>query len=265
MESTSRKGPALDESAAAPSSVTEERSRIPVLLYAVFFLSGLSALVYQTAWQRLLGLFGGSDAIAATLVVGAFLFGLGLGSLWAAAFADRLSARRAIQAFALCELGIATFALVSRLLFYDVLFGALIGLAGSPALVLALVFLALLAPTVLMGMSLPLLARAIVVEIETASSQIGWLYGVNTLGASVGALVAGFYVIGTLGYEVAVYLGAMLNLLGWVPYCLRRACGGRPAARQTRVSRWRCTPSPRRSGSGVFSSSCPGSSSSPSR
>jgi spermidine synthase len=213
MESTLRKGPALDVSAAARSSVTEKRSRIPALLYAVFFLSGLSALVYQTAWQRMLGLFGGSDTIAATLVVGAFLFGLGLGSLWAASFADRLSARRAIQAFALCELGIATFALSSRLLFYNVLFGELVGLAGSATLVLAVVFLALLPPTVLMGMSLPLLSRAIVVRIETASSQIGWLYGVNTLGAAVGALLAGFYVIGTLGYEVTVYLGAMLNLL----------------------------------------------------
>jgi spermidine synthase len=186
---------------------------IPALLYFVFFLSGLSALVYQTAWQRMLGLFGGSDAIAATLVVGAFLFGLGIGSLWAASFVDRLSSRRAIQLFALCELGIATFALTSRLLFYNVLFGELIALARSTVLVLTVVFLALLPPTVLMGMSLPLVSRAIVVRIEAASSQIGWLYGVNTLGAAVGAFLAGFYVIGTLGYEVAVYLGALLNLL----------------------------------------------------
>jgi spermidine synthase len=203
---------ARDESASAHSSA-ETHSRIPALLYFVFFLSGFSALVYQTAWQRMLGLFGGSDAIAATLVVGAFLFGLGIGSLWAAAFADRLSGRRAIQAFALCELGIATFALTSRLLFYNVLFGELVALARSPTLILAVVFLALLLPTVLMGMSLPLLSKAIVVRIETASSEIGWLYGVNTLGAGIGALLAGFYIIGTLGYEVAVYFGALLNLL----------------------------------------------------
>ena len=192
---------------------TTWRRRGPALLYFVFFLSGFSALIYQTAWQRMLGLFGGSDAIAATLVVGAFLFGLGIGSLWAASFADRLSGRRAIQAFALCELGIAAFALTSRLLFYNLLFGELIALARSPALILSMVFLALLPPTVLMGMSLPLLSKAIVVRIETASAQIGRLYGVNTLGAAGGALVAGFYLIGTLGYEVAVYLAALLNLL----------------------------------------------------
>jgi predicted membrane-bound spermidine synthase len=189
------------------------RRRGPALLYFVFFLFGFSALIYQTAWQRMLGLFGGSDAIAATLVVGAFLFGLGIGSLWAASFADRLSGRRAIQAFALCELGIAAFALTSRFLFYNLLFGEFIALARSPALILGMVFLALLPPTVLMGMSLPLLSKAIVVRIETASAQIGRLYGVNTLGAAGGALVAGFYMIGTLGYEVAVYLAALLNLL----------------------------------------------------
>ena len=70
------------------------------LLYGLFFISGFSALVYQTAWQRLLGLFSGSDTVAATIVVGAFLLGLGLGSLWGAALADRLSRRGAIGTFA---------------------------------------------------------------------------------------------------------------------------------------------------------------------
>src|SRR5260370_675320 len=95
MESTSSDS-SVEESATARSrsSITVKDSRIPTFLYFVFFLSGLSALVHQTAWQRILGLFGGSDAIAATLVVGAFLFGLGIGSLWAASFADRLSGRR---------------------------------------------------------------------------------------------------------------------------------------------------------------------------
>jgi spermidine synthase len=182
------------------------------LPYSLFFISGLSALIYQTAWQRTLGLFSGSDAVAASLVVGAFLFGLGLGSVGAASFADRLSHRGAIRAFAACELGIAAFALASRFLFYDLVFGRCIALSRSPALILVVVFLALLPPTALMGMSLPLLARAIVARMEMAPSSIGWLYGVNTLGAAVGTLLGGFYVIGTFGYEVAVYLGAILNL-----------------------------------------------------
>ncbi|HVL59210.1 MAG TPA: fused MFS/spermidine synthase [Burkholderiaceae bacterium] len=183
------------------------------LLYAVFFLSGVSALIYQTAWHRMLGLFGGSDAIAATLVVAAFLFGLGIGSLAATSFADRLSNRQALWAFAACELGIAGFAAISRFVFYDLLFERMIALAHYPALIFVLVFVALLPPTVLMGMSLPLLSKAIVRSIATASAQIGWLYGVNTLGAGIGAFAAGWLLIGAIGYEATVYLAAALNLL----------------------------------------------------
>lgn len=183
------------------------------LLYAGFFLSGFSALIYQTAWQRMLGLFAGSDAVATTLVVGAFLFGLGVGSLWGGSFADRLSHRHALATFALCELGTAIFAIASRFAFYDVVFGRLNALADTPALVGGIVFVCLLPPTILMGMSLPLLSKAVVYRIETAASEIGWLYGVNTFGASCGALCAGFVLIGIIGYEATVYLAALLNFL----------------------------------------------------
>ena len=68
-----------------------------VALFGLFFLSGAAALIYQTAWHRLLGLFAGADTIAAALVVGAFLLGLGVGSLAAGFYADRLSRRAALS------------------------------------------------------------------------------------------------------------------------------------------------------------------------
>lgn len=183
------------------------------ILYLLFFLSGFSALAYQTAWQRLLGLFGGSDSISVTIVVGAFLLGLGLGSLAGSTFADRLSRRGVLFAFALCEVGIAAFAIASKAFFYDFLFGQLTAIADSRALVFLVAFLGLIVPTLLMGLSLPLLAKGIVHRIDTASERIGWLYGVNTLGAAAGAFVTGCFLIGTVGYQVTVYLAAALNLL----------------------------------------------------
>src|SRR3982750_3581640 len=74
------------------------RHALPVL-HAVFFVSGFCALVYQVAWQRMLGLFGGSDTVSATIVVGAFLFGLGVGSLAGGVVADRLSRSGAVVGF----------------------------------------------------------------------------------------------------------------------------------------------------------------------
>jgi predicted membrane-bound spermidine synthase len=189
------------------------RRRALSALYAVFFVSGFSALLYQTTWQRMLALFAGSDVVAATLVVSAFLFGLGVGSLLAASFADRLSCQRAIQVFALCELGIGAFAAASPFVFYGFLFEHVVALARSASLVLLIVFLALLLPTLLMGMSLPLLSRAIVDRVETAALHIGSLYSINTFGAGVGAFLSGFVIIGTFGFEVAVYLGVLLNLV----------------------------------------------------
>ncbi|BBK33314.1 hypothetical protein EDC65_0075 [Stella humosa] len=182
-------------------------------LNIVFLISGVSALIYQTAWQRMLGMFGGSDSISATLVVGAFLFGLGIGSHLAGVYADRLTSRRAVVAFALCELGIAAFGAISRWVFYDFFFGELVGVAESRWSIFAMLFVGLLWPTTLMGMSLPFLAKAIVRQIDRSATAIGWLYGLNTIGAGLGAVLAGWWLVGTYGYPATIWLAALLNAL----------------------------------------------------
>ena len=201
-------------------AVQADRVRRSVL-FGLFFLSGAAALIYQTAWHRLLGLFAGADTIAAALVVGAFLLGLGIGSLVAGLLADRLSRRAALLAFALCEVGIAAFAVASPWLYYDVIYRELLPLSASRGVIFAVVFAGLLWPTFLMGCSLPFLSKAVVSEIAGSAKLIGWLYGLNTLGAGVGAFVGGWYLIGTFGFDKAVYVGAALNLV---------VARGRPAA-----------------------------------
>ena len=183
------------------------------ILFGLFFLSGAAALIYQTAWHRLLGLFAGADTIAAALVVGAFLLGLGIGSLAAGLYADRLSRRAALIAFAICEVGIAVFAVLSPWLYYDVIYRGLLPLAESRGVIFAIVFAGLLWPTFLMGCSLPFLSKAVVSQIAGSAQLIGWLYGLNTLGAGVGAFFGGWYLIGTVGFDKAVYLGALINLI----------------------------------------------------
>lgn len=182
-------------------------------LFGLFFLSGAAALIYQTAWHRLLGLFAGADTIAAALVVGAFLLGLGVGSLAAGLYADRLSRRAALLAFALCEVGIAVFAVLSPWLYYDVIYRELLPLSASRGVIFIVVFAGLLWPTFLMGCSLPFLSKAIVSQIAGSAQLIGWLYGLNTLGAGVGAFIGGWLLIGTIGFDKAVYVGAILNLI----------------------------------------------------
>lgn len=220
-------------------SLHPDRTRRSVL-FGLFFLSGAAALIYQTAWHRLLGLFAGADTIAAALVVGAFLLGLGIGSLVAGLLADRLSRRTALLAFALCEVGIAAFAVASPWLYYDVIYRELLPLAASRGVIFVVVFAGLLWPTFLMGCSLPFLSKAVVSEIAGSARLIGWLYGLNTLGAGVGAFVGGWYLIGTFGFDRAVYVGAALNLVV--------AVGGLLLARGLDLTRHTAPAAPRRAG-----------------
>ena len=182
-------------------------------LAMAFFCSGFAALLCQVVWQRMLGIFAGSDTVSAALVVGAFLTGLGLGSIVGAKVADRLSPARALAGFALCEVGVAAFALLSKPFLYDWLAVDLAGRVDSPAAIFALCFAGLALPTALMGASLPLLARAVATSLDTVAARVGWLYGVNTLGAGAGAVVGGWLLIGTLGFTGALLAAAALNLV----------------------------------------------------
>ncbi|MCS6933337.1 MAG: fused MFS/spermidine synthase [Acetobacteraceae bacterium] len=180
-------------------------------LSVAFFASGFAALLCQIVWQRMLGIFAGSDTVSAALVVGAFLAGLGLGSLIGAKVADRLSAARAVIGFALCEFGVAGFALLSKPFLYDFLATGLSGTVDAPGAIFALCFAGLVLPTTLMGASLPLLARAIASGLDSVAERIGTLYGLNTLGAGLGALLGGWVIVGHVGFLGALWIAAALD------------------------------------------------------
>ncbi|MGG5807874.1 fused MFS/spermidine synthase [Falsiroseomonas sp. CW058] len=182
-------------------------------LAVAFFCSGFGALLCQVVWQRMLGIFAGSDTVSAALVVGAFLAGLGLGSIIGAKVADRLSPYQALIGFALAEAGVAAFALLSKAFLYDVLATDLAGVVDDPFVIFALCFAGLVLPTTLMGASLPLLARAVATSLDTVAERIGTLYGLNTLGAGLGALLGGWLLVGNLGYVGALVLAAGLDLV----------------------------------------------------
>lgn len=181
-------------------------------LMVAFFCSGFAALLCQIVWQRMLGVFAGSDTVSAALVVSAFLAGLGLGSIIGAKVADRLSPRRALFGFALAEAGVGICALFSKAFLYDFIAIGLADHVEQPLAVFALCFAGLVIPTTLMGASLPLLARAVATDLSTVAERIGTLYGLNTLGAGLGALIGGWFIVGSLGFEGALGLAAGLDV-----------------------------------------------------
>lgn len=190
------------------------------LAVAMFFLSGFAALAYQVIWYRLAGLFTGVDVRAATIVVSAFMLGLGAGNLSGGHLADRISRASSLIAFAVCEFCIGAFALASKIVFYDVLYLRVGASTHSYWALIALAFAGFLWPTFFMGMSLPLLAKGMTLDLDSAARRVGSLYGFNTLGGAVGAFVTTWYLVRAFDFETSLRIGAAMNLavaLGAIP------------------------------------------------
>lgn len=178
----------------------------------LFFVSGFAALLYQVIWQRLLVFFSGADVHSATIVVAAFMAGLGCGSFAGGHVADRVNRVTSLALFAVAELSVAAFGFFSTTFFYDILYQRLGHLDFGTIPTALSLFAAMLWPTFFMGASLPLLARGLTNDIERAASTIGLLYALNTAGAAVGAFGATWVLLPQLGLEGSVRTAAALNL-----------------------------------------------------
>ena len=178
-----------------------------------FFLSGFAALIYQVAWQRMLVLPIGADVYSTTVIVGAFMAGLGCGSLAGGHVADWLTRTRCLVMFVIAEAAVGLFGMASRYIFYDWMYLGLGGLSLSPVAVAIVVFASLIWPTFWMGMSLPLLARAVTSSVSGAPTRIGVLYGLNTLGAAAGAFATTWLLFPALGLPGSLWVAVALNAL----------------------------------------------------
>jgi predicted membrane-bound spermidine synthase len=184
----------------------------------MFFVSGLAALVYQVLFAKELALVFGSTATATFTVLATFLGGMSIGSLIGGFLARRVSKPVVIYAFV--ELAIGGFCIVTPMLF-SAIQGAYIYLATdlspeSPMLLglrVALGAGVLLVPTVLMGITLPLLAQTLNVLGEKLGGSVARLYACNTAGAALGALLASYAVIPALGVNSTTLVAALLNLM----------------------------------------------------
>lgn len=152
----------------------------------VFFLSGGAALTYQVAWERVLYVIFGINTEAVTVVVTALLLGLGVGSLLGGWISKRPACRH-LRWFGAAELSSAAFGAIS-IPFYHAGGRMTLGLGAIQTGVV--MFLLVLAPTLLMGMTLPLLVTHAVNLTGSVGWSVGTLYHVNTAGSAIAAIVA---------------------------------------------------------------------------
>jgi spermidine synthase len=192
------------------------------LLLVCFFLSGFSALLYETAWTREFAFVFGTSELAVVAVLAAYMGGLALGAAVAARIAPRI--RRPVLAYGVLELGIALWAIALPVAIRAVsalYLGWLGGLDAVPetlgiathAFHLAGAFAVLVPCTALMGATLPLLASHAVVRDEQIGPRVGLLYAANTTGAIAGTITAAFVLLPALGLRHTVHFGAAVNVL----------------------------------------------------
>lgn len=197
--------------------------RVALLLFA----SGFCALVYQTAWLRMLRLVFGASTASSAAVLAIFMGGLGFGGLVLGRIADRRGSP--LRFYGALEAGIALAAALSPWL-VALVQKVYVALGGSGSVVrLLLSALVLGVPTFLMGGTLPALARAVEQASDAGRRRTGLLYALNTLGAVAGALVTTFWSLEHLGIRTTVWAAALLNLAVAAVAWLSRTSAAEPS------------------------------------
>ncbi len=187
-------------------AVAEQR-RVEIL-GALFFASGFAALIYEVAWQRLLFLAFGVDTTSVTLIVSAFMLGLGVGALGGGWWVDRSRPEAALGGFAAAEIGVGLFGLLSPWLLTAIgSWGAFL----SPPVVGLVSFSVLLFPTALMGATLPILVTYVCRRWRHVGAATGALYAANTMGGALGAVLAATFLLAVMTLDQVIYLSALIN------------------------------------------------------
>jgi spermidine synthase len=195
-------------------------SRLQTIALLLFFLGGVSALVYEVTWVRLLSLSFGVSVYAVSAVLTAFMGGLALGSWLFGRLAARIDAGSGdpgalLRLYALIQVGVGVCALLA-----PPLFGLLSGLyvwvyrQFTPdfytfnLIRFGLAALVLLAPTSLMGGTLPIMGQLLGRQEASRGGALGGLYAASTFGGVVGAFATGLFLIRLFGVQNTIYLAA---------------------------------------------------------
>ena len=189
-----------------------KRRVLPVLLL-LFLGSGCAALIYEIVWFQLLQFVIGASGISLGVLLGTFMAGMFLGSLALPRYVS--PDKHPLRVYAALEVGLGILALL--LLVAIPLVGSVYASvvpSGFASVLFRAVLCALLLlpPTILMGATLPAIARYVEATPEGVS-WMGFFYCGNIVGAVAGCLLAGFYLLRVHDIATAVFVGVVINLL----------------------------------------------------
>ena len=200
----------LDKSTDAAISTRREAKstfdrRAESWILPLMLLSGVATFTYEVLWTRLLSHILGGSVVAFATMLASFLAGIAIGS----ALASRIARTSVVAqaAFVISQLGIAATS-VAIYLALDRFVPRTAGLPGNVPVAIAL----LLPATLFIGATFPFAVRILSRDESEAPVASARVYSWNTLGAIVGAVVAGFALIPILRYEGAIKVAAAINV-----------------------------------------------------
>jgi spermidine synthase len=195
-------------------------------LTTAFFLTGATGLAFQVIWTRLLVLSFGYTIFSVSTVVATFMGGLALGSLIGGKLSDRLQRLALLYATLEILVGLLAVAVTFILLRFPEIIAVIrqqlaIPYHGFSIWIVLGSLVLLLPPTVLMGTTLPILAKAVTRGPDSGGRDISPLYALNTLGAALGSLLTGFVMLALFGVTGTVLGAAAMNMLVGLAVWLR--------------------------------------------
>ena len=218
----------------APLALPPTHRFLPLLL-VLFVGSGCAALIYEIVWFQLIQLVIGSSAVSLGVLLGTFMGGMCLGSVLLPRFVS--PERHPLRVYAALEAGIGVLGLIV-LVVVPLVGGAYTATSagGFTGIVMRglVCAICLLPPTLLMGATLPAIAR----WVETTPTGVSWLgffYGSNIAGAVFGCLLAGFYLLRVHDMSTATLVAVVVNFgVAGIGYALSKRAPHRPAVQASR-------------------------------
>jgi spermidine synthase len=189
------------------------------LYFLIFAISGFSGLIYESIWSHYLKLFLGHAAYAQSLVLIIFMGGMAIGSWIASRFS--VKSKSPLLLYAGVEFIIGLAALIFHGGFTSLIeffYASVLPSLGSPATGATLKWLAasilIMPQSILLGMTFPLMSAGIIRRFrDTPGGSIAMLYFTNSIGAAIGVLASGFWLIKLVGLPGTIFSAGLLNIV----------------------------------------------------
>ncbi len=201
----------------APDNKESALTHAELGILLAFVVSGVSALIYQVAWNRVFSLVLGSSVYAFSLILTTFILGLALGTLVFSRLCNRFKDLN--ETFSYLQLGIGFSALLSLPYFGSIpLVNRWVYLNWGQDFqtiqwanfltIFALIFV----PTFLMGGQFPVVIKLVAKRLDSLGKRVGQVYACNTVGTIAGAFIGGFILIPSFGIQDTLWVATLLNI-----------------------------------------------------